>query len=176
MDTFLDFSFHISYCIPKTAIGMLLNFLALLENIKPELFNKFPSSLYKAERTSDTGATIQKYAVRPVCHTLHDQKTISTIKPTTCSHPQCNGKLTRPIKKKGHIIYRPCLVYPYEPITDQLALILQNSDIEKGFEHPYKCQSSPEGMLCDVYDGWHWHEMKDTQGNPFFVGGHQTCI
>jgi len=167
------FIFQLAYRIPKTAIARLIVFLAvLLEKLSPATTVDFPGSLYRAERVFNMPNEIINYIVCPSCHTLYDPRPaqLARTKPMKCKKAGCMSTLSQKIKKKGRIVYRPIKVYPYHPITAQLATMLRNDKLEELLDYPYERQPPPDGVISDVYDGYLWNEIKDDRGEKFFAG------
>jgi hypothetical protein len=142
------FLFQMAYRIPK-AITTLLSFLMkVFEVTGIATMDNFPGSLYRAQRTLGMHHNIIKYVVCPKCHTLYDPRVVplATIKHTRCTIEQCNTILSRAVKKRNKVTYRPIKQYPYHPITDRLALMLQNTEYEKQLNHPFERRHPPEGL------------------------------
>jgi hypothetical protein len=135
-----------AYRIPKAAITALLSFLMKVFEVTgiATMYN-FPGSLYRAQPTL---RIIIKYVVCPKCHTLYNPRVAphTTIKHTRCTIEQCNTILSRAAKKRNKVTYRPIKQYPYHPITDRLALMLQNTEYEKQLNHPFERRHPPEGL------------------------------
>jgi hypothetical protein len=178
------FKFQQRFKIPDTALESLIKFLrTILVRFNKQQFDKFPTSLYKANKWLNFLEPKLQLAVCNKCHKLYNATNIIDYKeegkvvemkclheefpnnPTPSRRNQCNNSLSILKKNKGEVIAVPRMLYPKPSIRQQLSMLYQRPNFEKMLK---SSGIQKENIYSDIYDGKVWKTFP-FDGNPFFT-------
>lgn len=183
------------FCIPDTAIALLLKFMAaffkLLANlissdILTALVAHLHGSIYLLKKyLGSKKQPFVSYTVCPSCFSLYDyedcftENEIGDKVPQRCTfvpfpnHPQknrrlpCNAPLMTKINTSGGMVkYVPRYTYAYQPIQQSLQKLLNRPGFAEQLEH-WRTRKPTEGYMSDIFDGKIWEEFKSSNHSEF---------
>ena len=182
-------NFRTRYNLPETATESLIKFMKLvLKEIGGVDFEAFPNSLYLTKKVLGLMDKFHNFVPCPKCHKLYrkndvvefQQDGISTI--MKCQHVEYPNSTPRRTRKCGtplsqqaklsnnQVTNRPELIYPFVPISQQLAVLYRRPGFESSLRHWTNRSTSNDNTLTDIYDGQIWKTFKESsdQNSPNF--------
>lgn len=130
--------------------------------------------------------TFVEYIVCPKCNSVFDYKFGYTVHnnekfPVKCpnieypNHPHaskrkpCGTYLMKIAKTRtGTTTLRPHKVYAYQPLKTALTnLVNRTGFLDVCEQWRSRCETIPNGLLCDIFDGQVWKEFQTIDGSEF---------
>lgn len=174
--------FHRKFTTKRGAVVLILFCNALLTYWEiPFQFSTTPETLHRYALYDTTIAHLERYVVCPKCHALYSPG----ARHSTCTfvaypmHPQLAkrsfcGKALYNSSNTGCPTSVAKKVFTYNSLKDNLQLLFLRPEFEKQVRAWHK-RRPVAGMLCDVYDGYMWKNIKD-QLNRAFVDDWRSLL